>query len=98
MDSSPWFISDYTQMFSNVMFHDMCEYFLKDYTGVQSCTDELLNTGLETMSIFIMENTRKLLSEFTKNGGDEASAKTILNSNDFAALGKLTEDFYNFRY
>jgi hypothetical protein len=90
LNSDPWFVSEYTEEFSDLMFKDMCENFLYEYTKKDSsCDDELLNTGLETMSIFIMENTRKLLNQFDLNGADQAAAQNLLNSNDFKNLGKL---------
>lgn len=73
-EGDPWFVSDYLTEFSDLMFKDMCENFLKNYADSLTCDDELLNTGLETMSIFIMENTRKILNQFDLAGGDAAAA------------------------
>ena len=51
------------------------------------CSKQLLRSGLETISIFILESSREQLNQY-KNF-NTTKAKSILNSNDLKTLGKL---------
>ena len=53
------------------------------------CDQELLNAGLETVTIQILEKSRDLLSTFRKSSQDKNEASKIMNSQEFKLVGKI---------
>ena len=72
------------------MSQNVCENFLGTYERkTASCEDELMKKGLETISIFIFENSRKILNEFSAQGNSGQASVELLNSNDCSNLGNF---------
>lgn len=51
------------------------------------CNGGVLEKGLETSSVFLVENSRKILNTFDQNS--EEGAKNILNGDEIENLGKI---------
>ena len=81
-------MSTYSELFNELVFVKICDKYIKVQTN-QSCSEELYNTGLETISIYILENSRKQLNSFNQAGKKEQVAKSLINSDEMAQLGKI---------
>lgn len=70
------------------MFGDICKDFITPKLGQQRCTSEIYNKGLETISVFVLENSRKVLNSYnTLKEFFPDQNEILLNSNDVATLG-----------
>ena len=84
--SFPASLSDYEKSFNNLYFVGVCKEFIEDYKKEQ-CNDQLLRSGLETIAIYILENSKKNLMTFNFLRKSEFAAKSLLNSIDVIQLG-----------
>lgn len=74
---------------SKIFFENYCKNFLEG-TGKYECNEELLNTGLETVSIHILENSRKLRSQFEAYTTlDKSTTIDLINGSIFTQLEYL---------
>lgn len=75
----------YEHHFNQMIFVNVCEEYIMAKPGAV-CELEILNSGIQTISIYVLENARKLLARYP--AFDLDSSKEILNSEDMALLGK----------
>jgi hypothetical protein len=85
--------SQYIKTLKSVYMTNICTSYLERVAG-EACTQELESSGLETVSIFILENSRKILNQFealVQEGSRSKSqiAEELLNSQDGKTLGKF---------
>ena len=83
----PNFMTEYSEIFNELVFVGICEKFIRTQTN-ETCSEELYNTGLETISIYILENSRKQLNIFAQGKDREDTAKKLIQSDEVAQLGK----------
>lgn len=76
---------EYENHFNQMVFVNICEEYLKKQPG-RYCDLEILSSGIQTISIYVLENARKLLARYPNL--DPERAKEILNSEDMGLLGK----------
>ena len=84
----PSILSKYQASFNNLFKVSVCDEFLKGIRKMD-CNEELFNTGLETISTYILENSKKVLNSFTVLRKTEQAAKRLLNSADMKKLGTI---------
>ena len=70
------------------MFTNYCENYLGPELGYE-CDQELLNVGLETVSIHILQKSKNILEDFLDGAMDKDSSIATVNGEDFKQLGKL---------
>ena len=71
-----------------LIFESICEDFYQAVVGGE-CSSELVNTGFETIAVYIFESTKKVLDEFERGGEEDESAIEILNSDELKKIGKI---------
>ena len=91
----PFGLQRYEKVFNTLMFGSVCGRFIKPVRK-GNCDSELLNSSLETISIYILESSRKYLKMLT-DGRDGSATKeeisaNILNSQELKDLGKPASD------
>lgn len=84
----PRIYSDYKEEFDKMFFLNICKFYLSPQLGFQ-CEDELLNSGLETVGIYILENTRKNLNFFLQRKEESDVVREILQSKEILSLGNI---------
>lgn len=89
LTATPWFLAEHNLKISELMSQNVCENFLESYERkTVSCNDELMKKGLETISIFVFENSRKVLNQFDTSEKTTESSVSLLNSEDVKNLGE----------
>ena len=74
-------------LLNNLMFKSICEDFYQPLKG-KGCEMELVNTGFDTIAVYVFESTKKVLIKFEDEEESSEAAKEIMNSNNFKKLGK----------
>ena len=67
---------------------NVCKYYLQEFKQY-NCDFELLNTGLETLSIQIVEKSKALLSKFELTLKDKLAARDLINSEEYKTICKF---------
>lgn len=83
--SLPFTYNGFKTTFNSLVIDNVCKNYLNAAFSV-SCDDNLLNSGLDTISIHIMENTRKTLNGFEPISYD--LAKSLLNDVQTISTGR----------
>ena len=84
-------MKDYEALFNRMMFESVCNNYYQPVKNGDCSTNQLLKAGLETMIIYVFENSRKYIesvSNVTMEKHRVESSKKILNSEQFEILGK----------
>jgi hypothetical protein len=73
--------------FDKLYYKNYClNYLQKNHN--YDCDIDLLNTGLETATIYCLEKSKKLLNDFKLSPKDKQSSIKIVNSRDYQQIGK----------
>lgn len=84
-----FFFEDYKAKVDSLMFGNICKDFINQILKESTCESELYNKGLETISFYILENSRKSLNTYnTKKSSNENENEILLQSSDMEMLGK----------
>ena len=81
-------MEEFERVFTSVIFEDICELYVKQ-TEDGICDLEMLNSGLETLSIFVAESAKEILSNFQQYSFEKS--KGIFSSQKFSNLGNFFE-------
>jgi hypothetical protein len=81
-------LEEFERVFTSVIFEDICELYVKQ-TEDGICDLEMLNSGLETLSIFVAESAKEILSNFQQYSFEKS--KGIFSSQKFSNLGNFFE-------
>ena len=83
----PSIMSDFEKMFKSTFYNKVCIEMIKKHFG-STCKLDIGFKGLETISIFILESSRKKIIELETSNTIEETAKRILQSKEMIDLGK----------
>ena len=86
--------TEYIGQERSLLVKDICQEFIQKVQK-KECDSELKNTGLETLVVYILENSRKLIKILQEAENKTEKAKEILNSPEIKELGKI-RSLYNF--
>ena len=83
-------MTGYGTLFNKVMVLNLCENYLEPVNKLSCRSNQLLNAGLQTTLIYILENTKKHISTLknTESTKRIKISKSILNSDEFKSLCK----------
>jgi hypothetical protein len=84
---------EYNNEVELLMFDNYCTNYLMPELGYE-CDQELLNVGLETTSIHILERSRKILEEFLAGAMNKEDSVAIVNGEEYKQLGKKYLSIY----
>ena len=85
--SFPGMLSLYKGYFSKLYFIEVCEAYLQKVSN-KDCSDQPFRSSLETISISIIENSKKILRKFNDSKRTQSSARELMNSLEALKLGK----------
>lgn len=70
------------------MKNNFCQNFIKAKLTNEECNNELFSKGLETISVYILENSRTAVSSIEGTTNTEESIREIINKQETVNLGK----------
>lgn len=79
-----------------ILFENYCLYYLQSIEEFE-CNEELLNVGLETVTIYILEKSAELLNTFRSSEMNKQDAISLINGEKFNQLG-IYSNFSNKAY
>ena len=83
----PRMLSWYKEDFSRLYFAEVCQEYIEKVKG-ERCSDQLLRTSLKTLSISIIERSKKILTKLKVSGVARGTAIELMNSHEVLQLGK----------
>ena len=92
--SLPGILSLYKAHFDKLYFVEVCEEYIQKVSK-KDCSDQLFRWSLETISISIIEDSKKILAKFKGSGLAESSARELIRSHEVAKLGKKPKSAKN---
>ena len=87
----PYLFRSYKALFNNLMFINICRFYFKEVEKVGECGEELYDTGLETNSVWVLENTRGVLNSMNALKGDKVKIEELIRSRELKHLGKISD-------
>lgn len=81
--------ASYQEKFENIYNKNLCKYSNQQELDKNICEFQIVNKGLGTASIFILEESRKIFKKWKKLRKKEGSLKSILNENQSKILGNF---------
>ena len=84
----PSAMKNFEVLLKRVVLTSICDDYIKSKLKA-GCDTEILNKGLETIVIYLIESSKKNLNALNQaTSQKEETAKKILNSKDLRELGK----------
>ena len=82
----PRMLSWYKGYFNKLYYVEVCEEYIQKVKK-EKCTDQLLRSSLETISISIIERSKKVLTKFRGSETTQKTAIKLMNSHEVIQLG-----------
>ena len=83
----PSIMTDFERKFKSAFYEKVCIEKIKNQFG-STCGLDIADKGLETVAIFILESSRKLMIELDASEDKEETGKRIIQSKEMTDLGK----------
>ena len=86
--------SHYGHEFNEMYFKSICSYQKFKSKKLITCEEEILEKGIETAVIYVLESTRKFQKEYSSI--DLPKAKEVVNSEELIQLSKSKKSVFRF--